>query len=83
MKDAKSKDLSELFNTITVRNVPTDVDEAITRQAEAADKSKSDFVQEFLTVTFGDLIGNFNRTSELVALINMQQPGGCCMFNYQ
>ena len=30
MKDAKSKDLSELFNTITVRNVPADVDEAIT-----------------------------------------------------
>jgi hypothetical protein len=36
MKDAKSKDLSELFNTITVRNVPADVDEAITRQAKAA-----------------------------------------------
>lgn len=83
MKDAKSKDLSELFNTITVRNVPADVDEAIMRQAEAADKSKSDFVQEFLTATFGGLIGNFIRTSELVALINMQQPGGCCMFNYQ
>ena len=44
MKDAKSKDLSELFNTITVRNVPADVDEAITRQAKAAGKSKSDFV---------------------------------------
>jgi hypothetical protein len=61
MKDAKSKDLSELFNTITVRNVPADVDEAITRQAKAAGKSKSDFVQEFLTATFGDLIGNFIR----------------------
>ena len=65
MKDAKSKDLSELFNTITVRNVPADVDEAITVQAKAAGKPKSDFVQEFLTATFGDLIGNFIRTSEL------------------
>jgi plasmid stability protein len=72
MKDAKSKDLSELFNTITVRNVPADVDEAITRQAKAAGKSKSDFVQEFLTATFGDLIGNFIRTSELVALMDLE-----------
>ena len=72
MKDAKSKDLSELFNTITVRNVPADVDEAITRQAKAAGKSKSDFVQEFLTATFGDLIGNFIRTSELVALMDQE-----------
>lgn len=72
MKDAKSKDLSELYNTITVRNVPADVDEAITRQAKAAGKSKSDFVQEFLTATFGDLIGNFIRTSELVALMDLE-----------
>ena len=72
MKDAKSKDLSELFNTITVRNVPADVDESITRQAKAAGKSKSDFVQEFLTATFGDLIGNFIRTSELVALMDQE-----------
>jgi hypothetical protein len=72
MKDAKSRDLSELFNTITVRNVPADVDEAITSQAKAAGKSKSDFVQEFLTATFGDLIGNFIRTSELVALMDQE-----------
>ncbi|WJV54891.1 hypothetical protein PCO85_05540 [Prodigiosinella aquatilis] len=72
MKDAKSKDLSELFNTITVRNVRTDVDEAITRQAKAAGKSKSDFVQELLTATFGDLIGNFVRTSELVKLMDKE-----------
>jgi hypothetical protein len=72
MKDAKSRDLSELFNTITVRNVPADVDEAITSQAKAAGKSKSDFVQEFLTATFGDLIGNFIRTSDLVALMDQE-----------
>lgn len=72
MKDAKSKDLSELFNTITVRNVPADVDEAITQQAKAAGKSKSDFVQEFLTATFGDLIGNFIRTSDLVKLMDKE-----------
>jgi hypothetical protein len=29
-------------------------------------------VQEFLTATFGDLIGNFIRTSELVALMDQE-----------
>jgi hypothetical protein len=33
---------------------------------------ESDFVQEFLTATFGDLIGNFIRTSELVALMDQE-----------
>ncbi|TCV91213.1 hypothetical protein [Biostraticola tofi] len=56
--------------SITVRNVPSEVDDAITLQAKAAGKSKSDFVQEFLSATFGDLIGNFCRTSALVALMD-------------
>jgi hypothetical protein len=66
-----SQKTSELFNTITVRNVPADVDEAITRQAKAAGKQRV-IVQEFLTATFGDLIGNFIRTSELVALMDLE-----------
>ncbi|TCV91215.1 hypothetical protein [Biostraticola tofi] len=56
--------------TLTVRNVPAAVDDAITLQAKVAGKSKSDFVQEFLSATFGDLIGNFIRTSALVALMD-------------
>ncbi|HIE1345166.1 TPA: FitA-like ribbon-helix-helix domain-containing protein [Serratia marcescens] len=63
---------SERKATITVRNIPTDVDDAISRQAKAAGRSKSDFVQEFLSATFGDLIGNFIRTSELVALMDKE-----------
>lgn len=58
--------------TITVRNVPKDVDEAISRQAKISGRSKSDFVQEYLSATFGDLIGNFIRTSELVALMDKE-----------
>lgn len=61
--------------TLTVRHIPVDVDAAITAQAKAAGKSKSDFVQEFLTATFGDLIGNFIRTSELVALMDREVAG--------
>ncbi|MDI3444626.1 hypothetical protein [Serratia marcescens] len=58
--------------TLTVRHIPADVDAAITAQAKAAGKSKSDFVQAFLTATFGNLIGNFSRSSELVALMDRE-----------
>lgn len=60
------------LRTLTVRNVPSAVDEAITEQARKAGRSKSDFLQEFLVATFGDLIGNFIRTSELVALMDRE-----------
>ncbi|EPD7454714.1 hypothetical protein ACSHJO_004944 [Escherichia coli] len=53
--------------TLTVRNVPSDVDAMITMQARIAGKSKSDFLNAFLTLSFGDLLGNFIRTSELVS----------------
>lgn len=62
-------------STLTVRNVPHEVDVAITEQAKLAGKSKSDYVQEFLTAHFGDLIGNFIRTSELVALMDREVAG--------
>lgn len=71
----KSKKILPLLlppSTITVRNVPHEVDAAITEQAKLAGKSKSDYVQEFLTAHFGDLIGNFIRTSELVALMDRE-----------
>lgn len=72
MLSAKSKNLLEALSTITVRNVPSEVDEAITEQAKLAGRSKSDFIQGFLTATFGDLIGNYIRTSELVALMDKE-----------
>ncbi|CCJ78266.1 hypothetical protein VG539_004050 [Cronobacter muytjensii] len=56
--------------TLTVRNVPLDVDLEITEQAKVAGKSKSDFVKEFLSASFGDLIGNFMRSDGLVALMD-------------
>lgn len=59
-------------STITVRNVPHEVDAAITEQAKLAGKSKSDYVQEFLTAHFGDLIGNFIRSSPLVRLMDRE-----------
>lgn len=59
-------------STLTVRHIPADVDVAITAQAKAAGKSKSDFIQEFLSASFGDLIGNFSRSSELVALMDRE-----------
>ncbi|NIG16203.1 hypothetical protein [Pantoea sp. Cy-640] len=71
----KSKKILPLLlppSTITVRNVPHQVDAAITEQAKLAGKSKSDYVQEFLTAHFNDLIGNFIRTSELVALMDRE-----------
>lgn len=68
----KSKDLRAMFGTLTVRNIPPDVDMAITEQAKAAGKSKSDFIQGFLTATFGDLIGNYIRSSQLVRLMDSE-----------
>lgn len=67
-----SKNLMEIFSTITVRHVPADVDAALTAQAKAAGRSKSDFVQELLCATFGDLIGNYIRTSPLVDLMDRE-----------
>ena len=58
--------------TLTVRNVPSDVDAMITMQARIAGKSKSDFLNAFLTLSFGDLLGNFIRTSELVMLMDKE-----------
>lgn len=57
---------------LTVRYLPADVDAAIASQARAAGKSKSDFIREFLSASFGDLIGNFSRSSELVALMDRE-----------
>lgn len=56
--------------TLTVRNIPDDVDDMITRQARSAGKSKSDFLKEFLTAEFQDLLKNFSRTSSLVSLMD-------------
>lgn len=56
--------------TLTVRNIPLDVDAMITVQASIAGKSKSDFLKEFLTQEFQDLIKNFCRTSPLVSLMD-------------
>lgn len=56
--------------TLTVRNIPLDVDAMITVQASRAGKSKSDFLKEFLTQEFQDLIQNFSRTSPLVTLMD-------------
>jgi hypothetical protein len=58
--------------TLTVRHISVEVDAAITAQAKAAGKSKSDFIQEFLSASFSDLIGNFSRSSELVALMDRE-----------
>ncbi len=40
--------------TLTVRNIPLDVDAMITVQASIAGKSKSDFLKELLTQEFQD-----------------------------
>ncbi|EOX3826320.1 Uncharacterised protein [Enterobacter cloacae] len=56
--------------TLTVRNIPLDVDAMITVQASIAGKSKSDFLKELLTQEFEDLIKNFSRTSPLVSLMD-------------
>lgn len=52
--------------------MPADINAAITAQAKAAGKSKSDYLQAFLSAAFGDLIGNFSRTSELVVLMDKE-----------
>ncbi|WP_426449593.1 hypothetical protein [Siccibacter colletis] len=74
MSDANRPQLKFPTNlrTLTVRNIPAAVDEAITEQAKRAGRSKSDYLQEFLVATFDDLIGNFIRTSELVALMDRE-----------
>ncbi|MGN9457776.1 hypothetical protein ACTMQA_27260 [Klebsiella variicola] len=59
MKDESKDKLSAAKGTLTVRHLPADVDAAITAQAKAAGRSKSDFIQEFLSASFGDIIGNF------------------------
>ncbi|UYU06698.1 hypothetical protein OHY99_25345 (plasmid) [Serratia marcescens] len=56
--------------TLTVRNIPNDVDDMITKQARSAGKSKSDFLKELLTAEFQDLLKNFSRTSSLVSLMD-------------
>lgn len=61
--------------TLTVRHLPADVDAAIAAQAKAAGRSKSDFIQEVLSASFGDIIGNFSRSSELVALMDRELSG--------
>ena len=75
MKDESKDKLSAAKGTLTVRHLPADVDAAITAQAKAAGRSKSDFIQEFLSASFGDIIGNFSRSSELVALMDRELSG--------
>ncbi|MFH7099099.1 hypothetical protein ACHWI2_42200, partial [Klebsiella pneumoniae] len=62
----------ETNRVMTLRKIPSDVDAAITEQARLTGKSKNDLVLELLTATFGDLLGNFVRTSELVALMDKE-----------
>ncbi|MEA4758384.1 hypothetical protein VBQ76_24835 [Klebsiella pneumoniae] len=64
--------------------MPLDVDIEITEQARAAGKSKSDFVKEFLSASFGDLIGNFMRGNSLVALMDKDVAGmmGAALSDY-
>jgi len=62
----------ETNRVLTVRNVPAEVDAAIALQARALGRSKSELVQELLSATFGDPIGNFIRTSELVSLMDKE-----------
>ncbi|MBT0722508.1 hypothetical protein HGT70_14650 [Rosenbergiella collisarenosi] len=57
---------------ITVRNVPRDVDDIITTQANELGKSKSDFIKELLIREFQDLINNYSRTSSLVSLMDKE-----------
>lgn len=66
------KEKTAATTTLTVRHIPADVDAAITAQAKAVGKSKSDFIQEFLSASFGDIISNFSRSSELVALMDRE-----------
>ncbi|HCD7429012.1 MULTISPECIES: hypothetical protein [Citrobacter] len=43
-----------------------------TTQASVAGKSKSDFIQELVSVSFGILIATFSRCSGLVVLIDRE-----------
>lgn len=70
MTEHNEKPEKGITRTLTVRNVPLDVDIEITEQARAAGMSKSDFVKEFLKASFGDLIANFMRGNDLVALMD-------------
>lgn len=72
MSAATAKSNTPALATLTVRDLPADVDAAITAQAKAAGKSKSDFIQAYLSVSFGDLIGNFSRCSGLVAQMDRE-----------
>ncbi|WP_249168448.1 hypothetical protein [Erwinia sp. E602] len=75
MDNHTEKEEKGFTRTLTVRNVPLDVDIVLTEQAHAAGKSKSDFVREFLSASFGDLIGNFMRSNGLVALMDKDVAG--------
>lgn len=75
MKSENRNKASAAKGTLTVHHLPPDVDAAIAAiaaQAKAAGKSKSNFIQEFLSASFGDIIGNFSRSSELVALMDRE-----------
>ncbi|MEN4541297.1 hypothetical protein ABEG79_22725 [Pantoea agglomerans] len=70
MIESNEIDEKGIMRTLTVRNVPLTIDIELTEQARLAGKSKSDFVREFLTASFGDLIGNFTRSNGLVAIMD-------------
>lgn len=72
MGEVMNKCQEETNRVMTLRKIPSDVDAAITEQARLTGKSKNDLVLELLTATFGDLLGNFVRTSELVALMDKE-----------
>lgn len=72
MKSISQSSEKEANRTLTVRHLHPDVDAAITAQAKAAGQSRSDFIREYLSASFGDLIGNFSRTSALVALMDKE-----------
>ncbi len=72
MSDGFENEGKGLTRTLTVRNVSLAIDIEITEQAKLAGKSKSDFIREFLTASFGDLIGNFMRSNGLVALMDKE-----------
>src|SRR5471030_2622337 len=57
---------------LTIRNMPKNVDAVFASKARAHGRTKIKFVQEMPTSTFGDPIGNFIRSSELVALMDRE-----------
>lgn len=70
MNDDHQQDEKGFTRALTIRNLPLSIDIEITEQARAVNKSKSDFLREFLAASFGDLIGNFMRSNGLVALMD-------------